>query len=118
MDKIEVEGIKLYGFHGCLPEEAKIGTDYEVDVAVWCDLKQAAQTDDLNHTVDYVAINKLVEEEVSIRAELIENVTDRIIKRIFKQFPEVQKAQVKLSKMSPPIEGNVERVSIVMKRKR
>ena len=118
MDKIKVEDIKLYGYHGCLDEEARIGTDYLVSVTVWSDLSKAAKTDELSDTPDYVTINKIVSEEVAIRAKLIENVTDRILTRLFAELLTVQKARVKLSKVSPPINGNVEKVSIVMKRKR
>ena len=32
--KINVSGIQLYAFHGCLDEEAKIGGKYEVDVRI------------------------------------------------------------------------------------
>lgn len=118
MDKIKVEGIKLYGYHGCLPEEAKIGADYIVHVVVWTDLEQAAKSDLLKDTVDYVAINKIVEEEMAIRAELIEHVTDRILSRLLKEHSSLLKAEVELSKTNPPINGNVEKVTIVMKRKR
>lgn len=118
MDKIKVEGIRLYGFHGCLDEEGKIGTEYNADVTVWGDLKYAAQTDELNDTLDYVTINKVVEAEVSVRAKLIETVAERIITRILEEMPPVQKVKVKLSKLFPPINGDVQRVSVVLKQKR
>ena len=118
MNKIKVEGIKLYCYHGCLPEEAKIGADYLVHVTVWTDLSQASKSDKLKDTVDYVAINQIVEEEMAIRAELIEHVTDRILSRLLKEHWAIRKAEVELSKTIPPINGNVEKVTIVMKRKR
>jgi dihydroneopterin aldolase len=118
MDKIKVEGISLYAYHGCLDEEAAIGTNYRVNVTVWGDLLQAAQADDLDNTLDYVIINRIVEEEVAIRAKLIENVADRILNRLLVEMPSLKKAKVKLSKMSPPINGEVDKVSVVMKRAR
>lgn len=118
MDKIKVRGIKIYGFHGCLVEESKIGTDYEANVTVWGSLDKAAKSDSLKDTMDYVAINQIVEEEVAIRAELIETVVSRILKRLLSELEGIKKAQVELAKLSPPINGNVESVSIVMKRKR
>lgn len=118
MDKIKVEGIKLYGYHGCLDEEAAIGTDYRVNITVWGDLSKPSQTDDLEDTLDYVTINKIAEEEVSIRAKLIENVADRILNRLLSEMTNVQKAKVKLSKLYPPINGDVQKVSVVMKRTR
>ena len=64
---IEVNGIKLYAFHGCLPEEGKIGGNYVVDVTLTTDFSKAAKTDELIETIDYVDINLIVKEEMAIR---------------------------------------------------
>jgi dihydroneopterin aldolase len=118
MDKIHLEGVKLYAYHGCMEEESRIGSDYEVELIVWADLKKSAQTDYLKDTIDYVLLNRVVAEEMSIRAKLLEVVAQRIITRLFKDEPRAKKVQVKVSKMSPPINGDVERVSVVLKQKR
>ena len=63
---IEVNGIKLYAFHGCLPEEGRIGGHYLVDVSLQTDFSEAVISDELIKTVDYVDINKIVKEEMAI----------------------------------------------------
>lgn len=118
MDKIHLEGVKLYAYHGCMEEESRIGSDYEVELVIWADLKKSAQTDHLKDTVDYVLLNRVVAEEMAVRAKLLEVVAQRIIDRIFKDEPRVKKAQVKVTKMAPPINGDVERVSVILKEKR
>ena len=118
MDKILVEGIRLYGYHGCLDEEGKIGTEYEVSVTVWGNINDSFQSDNLHHTMDYVNISRVVQEHVSIRAKLIETVAHRISQTIFEQMPMVIKLKIKLSKLNPPINGDVKKVSIELKRKR
>ena len=45
MGKIQVNNIKLYAFHGCLDEEAKIGSEYRVDLEVKTNLQNSAQSD-------------------------------------------------------------------------
>ena len=62
--RIDVNGIKLFAYHGCMEEESRIGTDYEVNLSVWADLRQSAQTDRLNDTVVYVAVNRMVKEGI------------------------------------------------------
>ena len=57
MGIIKVNNIKLYAYHGCLDEEAKIGSEYRVDLAIKADLKKSAKTDDLIDTVDYVPVS-------------------------------------------------------------
>ena len=86
MGIIKVENIKLYAFHGCLDEEERIGSEYRVDITVTADLSTSAKTDDLNDTVDYVLLNKIVDEEMAIRSKLLEHVAQRILDRVFKEI--------------------------------
>jgi len=118
MGTIKVNSIKLYAYHGCLEEEAKIGSEYIVDVAVKADLKKSAKTDALEDTVDYVHLNLIVKEEMAIRSKLLEEVAQRILDRFFKELPMVQKAKVAVAKINPPIGGNVEEVVIILSQKR
>lgn len=112
MNTVSVIGIKSYGYHGCLNEEAEIGNEYITDVILYTDFKKAAKKDDLTKTIDYVLVNKIVEEEMAIRAKLIETVGYRIIKRLKKESFFLEKAQVTIKKINPPINGNVNYVSI------
>lgn len=116
MGKIILENIRIYSNHGCLDEEALIGSDYVVDLEIEADLSKSAQTDDLSDTVDYVHLNQIVKEEVSIRSKLLEKVADRVLQRIGDEISMVNFARVKLSKMNPPIGGNVEKVSIILEK--
>lgn len=118
MGVIKVNNIKLYAFHGCLDEEAKIGSEYRVDVTVKADLTTSAKTDELADTVDYVHLNHIVKEEMAIRSKLLEEVAKRILDRFFKELKMIQKATVSVSKINPPIGGNVEEVVIILTKKR
>ena len=99
-------------------EEGKIGSEYRVDLSVKANLKPSAKTDQLSDTVDYVHLNKIVKEEMAVRTKLLETVADLILDRILLEMPLVNKAKIKVSKLNPPIGGNVEMVSIIMERER
>ncbi|MBL4605723.1 MAG: dihydroneopterin aldolase [Flavobacteriaceae bacterium] len=118
MGKIQVNNIKLYSNHGCLDEEAKIGSWYRVDVEVLADLSKSSQTDELSDTVDYVHLNHIVKEEMAVRSKLLEEVGERILIRFFKELTLIEEATVKVAKMNPPIGGNVEEVVIILSKKR
>lgn len=118
MGIIKVENIRVFAYHGCLKEETKIGSDYRVDLEVKADLKTSAKTDKLSDTVDYVFLNKVIKEEMSTPSHLLETVAKRILKRVFKEDKLVKKATVWVSKLNPPIGGDVERVTIKMVEKR
>lgn len=113
MNRIEVNGIKLYAYHGCLKEEGVIGGHYVVDVTIDTDFSVAAETDDLSNTVDYVDVNRIVTEEMAIRSKLIECVGWRIVEKI-KALENVANVTVKVTKLSPPINGNVNNVAIII----
>jgi dihydroneopterin aldolase len=115
---IQVNNIKLYAFHGCLDEEAKIGSEYRVDVEVKADLKKSAKTDKLADTVDYVHLNHIVKEEMAIRSQLLEEVAQRILNRFLKELRKIKSAKVSVSKINPPIGGNVAEVVIILTKKR
>ena len=115
---IKVENIRVFAHHGCLKEETKIGSDYRVDVEVKANLKTSAKTDKLSDTVDYVLLNKIVMEEMQQPSKLLETVAKRILKRIFNEENLVKKATVSVSKLNPPIGGDVESVTIKMTERR
>ena len=114
MGTIKLKNIRTFSYHGCLIEEGKIGSDYTVDLEIKTDLEKSCLSDDLKDTVDYVHLNKIVVEEMAIRSELLEHVGKRIIDRIFKELATVTKIVIGVSKINPPIGGDVEAVTIIM----
>ena len=118
MGIIKLENIKVFAHHGCLNEETKIGSDYRIDLKVKADLQSSAKTDKLDDTVDYVFLNRIVREEMLKPSKLLETVAKRIITRIFNEDKLVKKAIVCVSKINPPIGGDVEMVTIKMTEKR
>ena len=118
MGTVLLENIKVYAYHGCLPQETQLGSDYLVNVSVKANLSKASSSDSLKDTVDYVHINHIVKEEMAIPSKLLEHVAKRISDRIFKELPTVKVAKVAVSKVNPPINGDVEKVTVVLKSKR
>lgn len=118
MGKIQVNNIKLYAYHGCLEEEAKIGSWYKVAIEVEADLSESSITDDLSDTVDYVHLNHIVKEEMAIRSKLLEEVAKRILDRVFLELKMIEKATVSVAKINPPIGGNVQEVVIILSKER
>jgi dihydroneopterin aldolase len=98
-----------------MEEEERIGSDYIVNLEVEADMKKASATDALVDAVDYVNLNTIVKEEMSVRSKLLEHVGQRIINRILKQFPEVLSVEVSVAKQNPPIGGDVGEVCVCLK---
>lgn len=118
MGIIKVENIRIFANHGCLTEETKIGSDYRVDLVIKANLQTSALSDNLIDTVDYVFLNRIVREEMKITSYLLETVAKRILVRILRENKSVKKATISVSKLNPPIGGDVEMVTIKMTEKR
>ena len=118
MGKVRLDNIRLFAFHGCLKEEGVIGSDYRVDLEISADLHKASQSDRLSDTVDYVVLHAIVKEEMAIRSHLLETVGARILNRIFQQVDTVRSAEVSISKINPPIGGDVQQVTVVLSKSR
>lgn len=111
---IKLNKIKIYAYHGCLAQETVIGGFYEVNIQLKTNFIEAAKTDELSKTIDYVHVNTIVKEEMSKPSKLIEEVGYRIINRLKKEFYNLEKTTIEIIKLTPPINGDVESVSILI----
>jgi dihydroneopterin aldolase len=114
MAVIEIEGMEFYAFHGHFEVEKVAGNRFLVNLVIEANLSKAGKTDKLEDTLDYQKAYLAVKEEMAVSSDLLEHVCLRIINRIKSEFPEVQKVKVKVSKMNPPMGGQIEKVSLTM----
>lgn len=112
MSEILIEGIRAYAYHGCIEEEALTGGYFSVDVSVKGDFSKAVETDDLKYAFDYVTVSKMVLVELRKRSHLIETVAYRILKSVKRHYPHAEHVKVKLTKERPPVEQDVQQVSV------
>ena len=112
MGKIYLNGARFYAYHGCMEEEAVVGSDYVVDVVVDFDLAGAEKSNELKDTVDYVSIYNCVKEEMEKPARLLEKVLERTVSSIKKIHPNITGVDVKIEKTNPPIGGDVRSVAV------
>ena len=111
MSLISVEGIRVFAYHGHLPEEAILGGHFIVNVWVNADTNEVETSDDLNDTVDYVKIIEIVKEQMTIRADMIEVPAKRIVDAIL-TLHKVQKVKVEVEKIQPPIDATFDKISV------
>jgi dihydroneopterin aldolase len=115
MGVIYVNDIEVYANHGCLEEEAVIGGKYIIDAVFHVDVKKAAHYDDLDLTIDYVKVTDIIQREMAVRAKLIESVGYRMLHALQDEFPQADSIKLTLTKVSPPIPGQVGSVSIELR---
>lgn len=116
MGKIILENINLFGFHGCMKEEAKVGSLFKIDLEINLNLEKASITDELSDTIDYTYLYKIIKKEMFIRSNLIENLAQRIINSINKNYKQINHIKIKICKISPPLEGDVDMICVVLEK--
>tara|TARA_B100001996_G_scaffold380668_1_gene368521 strand:+ start:76 stop:429 length:354 start_codon:yes stop_codon:yes gene_type:complete len=117
MGLIKVEGIKLYAYHGHLPEEAILGGHFLINVYVNTDTTLVEKSDELEDTVDYVKIVDVVKEQMLIRSNMIEHPAARIADNIL-LLKHVIDVKVEVEKLNVPINANFSKISATIQRKK
>ena len=116
MGVIEIEGMKFYAYHGHFEVERIVGNNFDVYIRLETNCDKAAESDNLHDALNYQAVYKTIQEVMKIKSYLLENVAKRILDGLFEEFPTIEKAKVKISKMNPPMGGKMRCVSVTMSR--
>jgi dihydroneopterin aldolase len=114
-DRISLNGIKGFGYHGVFEDEAKNGQEFIVDLDIECDLTRASSSDDLQDTVDYGKLADVVVEEITgARVQLIERLAGRIADRIKGEHPTIIQISVTVHKPKAPVSADVADISVTI----
>ena len=116
MGTIRIEGMQFYAFHGHFDAEQKVGNKFIVDIKIKTKTANAAKSDQLKDALNYQSVYDIIKMEMAIKSRLLENVADRILNALYSQFTSIKKCSVKISKINPPMGGEIEKVSVTLKR--
>lgn len=105
---ISLENICFHASHGVMEQEKTVGGDFVVSVRVSYPTAKAMQSDDINDTLNYATLYKIIKEEMQKPSRLLEHVAGRIAENIFSAFPLADKLSVKITKQNPPIGGDMD----------
>jgi len=106
--------MKFHSFHGVLSQEKIIGGDFLVNLLLEADQIEACNTDNVEDTISYADIYDLIKKEMQTPSELLEHIAGRIYKKIMEAYPEIKSLEVTVSKLNPPVNGEMDRAEIVI----
>ncbi|MCC8408074.1 dihydroneopterin aldolase [Mucilaginibacter sp. UR6-1] len=107
MITVSLNGVEFFAFHGFYPEEQLIGGQYQINVEVVFEPAGELAADELNYTVNYEVLYNICCKEMKKPRKLIETVANSIIDEIKKHYPFIERIDVSLKKMNPPMPGPV-----------
>ncbi len=119
MDKIIINNLHIYAYHGVNPEEKEEGQNFYLDLICSADLQAPGQTDDLNDTVNYSKIVKAVTKVFTEnKYDLIERAAQVVADCVLENFEKVQTVQVTLRKPEAPVKADFGYVAVQIERSR
>jgi 7,8-dihydroneopterin aldolase/epimerase/oxygenase len=115
---IELAGLVVFGHHGYLEEERRIGQRFLVDL--WVDVVGAAtESDRIEDTVDYRRLAALVREVFGGEERLLlEGLAGAVADGIVERFPAVTRVRVRVRKPDVVLEPPVEYAALIVERTR
>ncbi|MFV0472280.1 MAG: dihydroneopterin aldolase [Paludibacteraceae bacterium] len=114
MSKIVLKNMKFHAYHGCLDFEKEQGNTFFVTLTIELDTGKAEKTDNLTDTLNYQEVYNVIKVEMETPSDLIEHVSRRICDAVQQSFPQINSLQIELSKLHPPLGGEVEFVSVII----
>ncbi|MDP5276974.1 dihydroneopterin aldolase [Chengkuizengella axinellae] len=118
MDKIIMEKMEFYGYHGVFPEERKLGQKFTVDTVLYLPLASAGKSDDLNETINYAEVYEVIKKIMEQQSyELIETLAEKIASTLLKTYTKINEITVKVTKPNPPFDIHFSGVAVEIHRK-
>ena len=100
---IILQDVRFYAFHGVMPQERSVGTDFLVNVRIGYDISKAMQSDNVKDTISYAEVYNLIKKEMETPSKLLENLASRVANAITSTFPEVYEIYLSIIKVNPPM---------------
>ena len=103
MDKIIIDSLRLFAYHGVNPEEQEDGQFFILDIEADIPLSKAGESDDLNDTVSYAQMIKCARRVFSSQKDkLIERAADALLE----EFPPIEGVRVTCKKPDAPMKAD------------
>lgn len=99
--------MRMHAYHGVIPQERQVGNDFVVSITVCYPFEDAMSSDALDDTLSYAEVSAVVCREMAVPSKLLEHVAGRIIESLKQEFPQITGGKVRITKVKPPIPGDV-----------
>jgi dihydroneopterin aldolase len=113
---IEIEGMEFFAYHGCFEAEQVVGNRFIVYACLHYDCSKAAASDCIEDALSYQSAYELIAKEMMQPSHLLEHVGKRILDILYASFPQLQYAKIKISKMNPPLGGQIGCTSVTLEK--
>ena len=119
MDKIIIENLVIYAYHGVKPEEKKLGQRFIISCELETDTHNAGTSDDLTQTVNYSKASKLITRLATEQGfDLIETLAEHLAKSLLLEYPLLTGVRMTVKKPWAPIGLPLDYAGVTIYRRR
>ena len=104
----------FYAYHGVGEQETKVGNTFIIDLKIGGDFSKACKSDKIEDTVNYASVYDKVKIIMNKPCKLLEHLAEKICIQLKHSFKQIEVIEIKLSKINPPLFGQVESASIIL----
>ena len=108
--EIVLEEMRFYAHHGVLEQERLVGNNFTINLTIGLNTYSSLYSDDLNDTINYAEVYKIVQSEMNTPSALLERVLGRIVCKVFKQWSLIDWIDISISKLNPPFTADIKGV--------
>lgn len=113
---IELKNLRFHAGHGVSTLEQRVGCTFRVNVHLDFSIKASAlETDQLEGTLNYAELFKVIQREFMPTTQLIEHAAWRVAKSLLKEFDCIDTVDIEVEKLNPPISADCESASVKLK---
>jgi len=113
---LEIEGMEFWAYHGCFEAEQTVGNRFTVYACLHYDCSLPAESDRIQDALSYQTAYEIIAGEMKKRSHLLEHAGQRILDALYAAFPQLQYAKIKISKMNPPLGGQIKCTSVTLEK--
>jgi dihydroneopterin aldolase len=113
MSTIRILGVEVYAHHGVGDAERELGGRYSFDLEIDTDIADAAASDNLSDTVNYVSAYEIAHDViVNTKRKLLESIVSQVVQTLLQEIPQAARVTMRLRKLRAPINGVLDAVEI------
>lgn len=116
MDHLLLTGMQFYAYHGVNAQENKVGNTFFVDLTIEGDFSAACHSDNIADAINYASVYEVVDQTMKVPCKLLEHLAENICRQLKDSFPQLISVEIKLTKINPPLIGQMESASIILVR--
>ena len=108
--------LEFLKYHGCFEEEQTVGNKFKVYACLHYNCDKAAVSDQITDALSYQTAYEIIAVEMMKRSHLLEHVGLRMLDALYAAFPQLLYAKIKISKMNPPLGGQIRCTSVTLEK--